>query len=354
MTESSLRLDVLTGRQVIVAPSRSLRPGAVRQEPPLAAPNGGDPFAEGNELQTPGETLALRRLNTPPNTPEWLVRVVPNQFPAVTDSPEMVSSTRNQLLIQRQAAGMQEVVIETPHPHQRLTDLSVAETARILLAWQHRVRALEKQSFVKSITVFRNEGFSAGASLPHVHSQIVGMETIPLQVAERQHRSRVYRQQHNSSLLFDLCDAERSDGQRLITESDRCIVLCPFAGRVTWQVRIVPARAAPTRFSECPEPTLINIAAHVHAATTAITQATGPVSMNILLIQPPADDHHEHWFLDLAPRSSRIAGFELATDVDIVTVAPEAAAERLRTHFRLDLPTATAVIPDGYHWRDST
>lgn len=351
MADSSLRLDVLTGRQVIVAPSRSLRPGAVRQEPSLASPNGKDPFAEGNEEQTPGETLALRDEHTQRNRPGWLVRVVPNQFPAVTTQPAPESPSHSPLLVQRPAAGVQEVVIETRHPHQRLTNLSVTETTRVLLAWQLRVRAMQAMPFIRSITVFRNEGYSAGASLPHVHSQIIGMETIPLQISERQHRNQVYRNQHDRSLLLDLCDAERNDGRRMIADTMNCIAFCPYASRVTWQVRIVPVLDTPTPFSDCPESTVAAIAAHIHAAAAAITQVAGPVSMNVLLIQPPIDDLLEPWFIDVLPRSSRIAGFELATDVDIITIAPEEAAQQLSPHYNTSHVATSEIIPPGYSWR---
>ncbi len=351
MAESTLRLDVLTGRQVIVSPSRSLRPGAIRREPPLAAPNGGDPFAEGNEQNTPGETLALRGVQSEANHPGWLVRVVPNQYPAVTQSDQSFPPSSSPLLGQRAAAGMQEVVIETPVPHQRLTDLSIVETTRVLLAWQHRVQAMEKSPYIKSITVFRNEGFSAGASLPHVHSQVIGMEAVPLQAAERQHRSRVYRERHARSLLHDLCEAEKSDGRRMITQSQDCIVFCPFASRVTWQVRIVPALTTPIPFSECPESILAEVAAHLHASATAITQAAGQVSMNVLLIQPSVNEASDSWFVDVVPRSSRIAGFELATDVDIITVEPECAAVQLRDNFEVATQCAASIIPAGYEWR---
>jgi len=350
VTDSSLRLDVLTGRQVILAPSRSLRPGAVREEPSLAAPNGGDPFAEGNEDLTPGETLSLRDNETQPNRPGWLVRVVPNQFPAVTAQPAPVSLRHNPLLVQRPAAGMQEVVIESPHPHRRLTDLSVTEMTRVLMAWQRRVTVMQEMSFIRSITVFRNEGYSAGASLPHVHSQIIGTETIPLQVSERQHRNRIYREQHDRSLLLDLCDAERNGGRRVIADTTNCLVLCPYASRVTWQVRIVPVPEKAVPFSDCAESKLAQVASHIHAAAASITQVTGPVSMNVLLVQPPVDDSSEPWFIDMLPRSSRIAGFELATDVDIITVAPEEAAKQLSQYYNTSHVTTSEIIPPGYGW----
>jgi len=56
------------------------------------------------------------------------------------------------------------------------------------------------------------------------------------------------------------------------------------------------------------------------------------------------------WFLELLPRPARLAGFELATDVDIVTIAPEAAAERLRNQLQVEVPSAADIVPNGYSW----
>jgi len=42
------------------------------------------------------------------------------------------------------------------------------------------------------------------------------------------------------------------------------------------------------------------------------------------------EGHANHWFARIVPRSSRIAGFELATGVHIVPTLPESDASRLR------------------------
>jgi UDPglucose--hexose-1-phosphate uridylyltransferase len=39
---------------------------------------------------------------------------------------------------------------------------------------------------------------------------------------------------------------------------------------------------------------------------------------------------HYHWHLEILPRLSKIAGFELASGYHINTVAPEVAARQLR------------------------
>ena len=350
MTDSSLRIDVLTGRQVIVAPQRSQRPGSSINDPTLVDPDAGDPFLEGNEYTTPEEHLALRQVETAPNKPGWLVRVVPNQFPAVVTNQRNPELPDSGFLSNLAVSGIHDVVIESPRPHRRLVDLSVTETARILLAWQRRVRRLEENSAIKSITVFRNEGFSAGASLPHVHSQIVALNTIPPQTTARLQQSADYRRRTGSSLLHDLCDSELSDGSRIISSNPNCLTMCPYAGRVAWQVRIAPVKSVATAFSSCPESVILLVAGMLHASAVAVDDCAGPLAMNVLLIQPPAEQSADGWFLDLMPRPTRMAGFELATDVDIVTVAPESAAESLRNTFQYDEPLEADVVPPSYHW----
>ena len=330
MTGASLRVDVLTGRQVLIAPHRSQRPGAESVDPVLVLPPNGNPFLQGCEDQTPDERLALRRTDSRPNESGWLVRVVPNQFPAVFTDKQTPTAGNDGLLSRIPVSGVHEVVVESPMPRRRLSELTAAETARVLLAWQHRVRDLEQQSGIEAITVFRNEGFNAGASLPHVHSQILTLNTTPPQTASRLNRSGRHRSHFRHSLLHDLCEAEVADGTRIVAADSSCLVICPYAGRVSWQVRIVPRQSVFDSFSSCSGAELNSIAGNLHAAVTAIDECAGRMAMSILLVQPPVSNQTDGWFLNLMPRSTRTAGYELATDIDIVTVAPESAAKLLR------------------------
>ncbi len=352
MPDSSLRTDILTGRQVIVAPERGARPGASGPEPSLSDPPGGDPFLEGREQDTPGEVLALRSVDSSANAPGWLLRIVPNQFPAVRPEAAVPQSATN-LFPAVSAAGQHEVVIESPRPVRRLTDLTVPEAARILLAWKRRTRVLEQTAPIRSVVAFRNEGFSAGASLPHVHSQILALNSVPPETERRVQRACDYRRRTGHSLLTDLIEAELSQQQRLIAVTDRLVLLCPFAGRTSWQVRCV-LRNASRRFADTSDSDLISMAAHLHAAAGALQTIHRTVALNLMLVQLPAgtapDSECGHWYLDLLPRPARMAGFELATDVDIVTIAPEEAAARIRDLFDCDVPSADLVVPGNCRW----
>src|SRR5919202_3272083 len=79
-----LRIDPLTGLRTIVAGERATRPGGgLRAEPRPPVDPETDPFAEGHEDRTPPELFALRPAGGPPDSPGWLVRVVPNLYPAL-------------------------------------------------------------------------------------------------------------------------------------------------------------------------------------------------------------------------------------------------------------------------------
>ena len=58
------------------------------------------------------------------------------------------------------------------------------------------------------------------------------------------------------------------------------------------------------------------------------------------------------WYLDLMPRTGGIAGLELMSDLDLVTVAPETACQQLQMHqSAAEIPTEDALEPSGYRWR---
>ena len=86
-----LRRDPVVGRWVIISTERAQRPSDF--SPTRAARRGGPCiFCGGQERSTPEEIWALRPDGSPPNTPGWLVRVIPNKFPALRIEGELEPS----------------------------------------------------------------------------------------------------------------------------------------------------------------------------------------------------------------------------------------------------------------------
>ncbi|MEZ6062534.1 MAG: hypothetical protein R3C19_19500 [Planctomycetaceae bacterium] len=350
---SELRTDLLTGRQVIVAPGRSDRPGAIAVDPPLAAEN--DPFLESNERETPQETLALRTTDSQPNHAGWLLRVVPNRYPMVSRIADAMPHAGSESNAPADTiAGAHEVVIECPDGRSRLTELTIAEISRILLAWQKRVHFLEAQAGTEVVSVFRNQGFSAGASLLHSHSQIVATNCVPPLLEERIRRAEEHRLTTGDELVEQLLQREREFGQRIVRYGRDMAVFCPFASRANLHVRWLPTEKSKLQFQTLNTCDLLDLAASLFSVARAIDDLAERASLNLVLSLPPTRSRDAfRWMLDLLPRTSRIAGFELMTDVDIITMPPETAASLLRENITWQpAPDEQAsLFPSGYQWR---
>lgn len=358
---TEIRNDVLTGRQVLIAETRSARPIRSVMITKTNSPDD-DPFLEERESETPNESLALRREDSRQNEPGWLTRVVPNRYPAVSNDGQMMSLPQNEKLNRISATGMptngvHEVVIECPDFRTSLTELSVAEFARVLSAWQLRIsRIAEQNKHVTDLCInfFRNEGGGAGASLPHCHSQILATAFVPQQIRQRIECAAAARRQSDADLYANWLATEIADGRRVLTDDQQLTVTCPFASRVNFHCRVSPKPDAVLDFCQLTELQLMKVSSRVLSVVNALTKILGPFSHNLLLHLPPVRLFGKlPWMLDLLPRKSRLAGFEIMTDMDIVTVAPERAAQQLRDYVEW-LPLANGdeqLCPAGYSWK---
>lgn len=330
---SELRTDVLCGRQSIISVERSDRPGAYRSE--VSQPVAADPFAEGCESETPGEVWAIRESGTQPNTRGWRLRVVPNRYPIPSsgvdaDDVTVAAGAEAELFPAAAFRGVHEVVIECPDLRTRLLELTGAEITSVFGAWRDRVLWLMRSGFYRSVAVFRNEGLSAGASLAHCHSQILATDYVPELLLERHRRSGQHRQITGRCLVMDLLAAEQRDGRRIIELNDDLAIWCPFAARTAWHVRLLLPGAC--SFGLVNDSLLSVLAEAVRRVARLLEGAIGAgFPFNLTLVQPRLDAPSAFpWFMDLTPRLTRQAGWELLSDIDVVPVAPEHCAKRLR------------------------
>src|SRR5262249_61638847 len=110
-------VDPLSAREVVTAPARAHRPGAGRAliEPVTQAELDECPFCRGREDRTPPETLRL-----PEGAVDWIVRVVPNLYPAIE---------------------RQEVVVHSPEHKRSFAELTAEEIELVARAWLQRAEA---------------------------------------------------------------------------------------------------------------------------------------------------------------------------------------------------------------------
>ena len=347
-SESSpeLRIDQLTGSRVILAAGRAKRPEALAPAPEHEREPADCPFCEGREDRTPPEIDAVRRGGGEPDTPGWTTRVVPNLYPALggtarplpgtgggseegafsSSADPLRATTRAgeaNLFASRAAEGEHEVLINSPEHQTRLGSLGEEQFAAAVDAWRARMRAHADASYVQLIV---NEGRGAGASLEHTHAQLYALGFVPNAVARERERAGAYRERTaGAGLMSDILVEEVRRRDRLVTIDDEAALICPWASRSPFEMRVIP-RAATASFADDGTG-----GAMIRTALQALAERFGATpQLNLWVRTAPRGAEHFHWHVDIAPKLTIKAGFELGTGVDINVYSPEQAAADLR------------------------
>jgi len=328
-----LRKDPVVGRWVIISTERSRRPGHFTPESGNGA-QAFSPFTEGREEMTPPEVYAARAPGSRRDAPGWSVRVVPNKFPALEI--EGTLDRRGEGLYDKMnGIGAHEVVIETPDPALQLADLPADQIQRVLVAWRERMRDLKNDTRLRYVLVFKNHGAGAGATLEHSHSQIIATPIIPKMVQEELDGARRYFELKERPVFSDIIDQETGEGQgrRVVLRTGRYIVLAPFAPRFPFETWILPvARRAAFHTLDDPDE-LLELATTLKDTLGRLNAALDSPPYNLVLHTAPLaepDVPYYHWHLEIMPKLTRVAGFEIGSGFYINPTPPEDAAQYLR------------------------
>jgi len=321
-----IRIDALTGHKSIVAAERATRPGGgfSAQPPPPIDPET-DPFAEGHEDRTPPEVWANRPRGGPPDSPGWIVRSVPNLYPAVTADPaEPQAEARPDLFGAQPGRGSHEVIVNGPQPVGALGELPVEQVAAAVEGWRERMRAHADASFVHLIV---NERTEAGSSLPHTHAQLYALDFVPSAVARERERFSAYAvQQMGANLLADHLQEEVKRRERIVAIDDEAVLVAPYASRSPFQLMLIPRR--PRDKFEDDGPTG---AALLHDGLNRLARRLGASPpLNLWVRTAPRGADHFCWRIDIVPRLTVLAGLELGAGLNVNILPPELAAAELR------------------------
>ena len=325
-----LRKNPITGRWVIIAAEREKRP---RQFDRTREATGLEPcpFCAGSEAMTPPEVMAYRDSASPPNSLGWSLRVVPNKYPALIDS--NASSFAPDLVFEsRHAIGVHEVIIESPEHVVNMNALGVEQITRILRAYRERMLALRKDPRWRYILIYKNYGDRAGATLEHVHSQLIALPTVPEQVIVELSGAQKYYDSTGRCIYCEMIEQELRKRERLILDSAQFMALCPFASRFSYETWILPKHHM-AAFEQSSEQDISSLAHALRAIIAKLNHTLDNPPFNYLIHSiPPQESKHNyyHWHIEILPQVARAAGFEWGTGMHINSVAPEDAARLLR------------------------
>lgn len=325
-----LRKDPITGRWVIISTERGKRPtdfGVIEEQ----KKGGFCPFCPGNEDKTPPEVLAYRPNGGSANSKGWVVRVVPNKYPALQIEGDLNRQGVG-MYDKMNGIGAHEVVIETPDHHKNLDELSTADITSALYAMRERVIDLRKDERFKYILVFKNHGQAAGASLEHTHTQIIAVPTVPKRAMEELRGSEAYYQYKERCVFCDIVTQELRDLERLVTQNEHYIAVEPFAPRFPFETWILPTHHYPN-FERIPTEYLHPLAEILKDTLQRISRSLANPPYNLVIHSAPCQDEkypHYHWHIEIMPKLTKVAGFEWGSGFYINPTPPEDAAKFMR------------------------
>jgi len=260
----------------------------------------------------------------------WLIRCVPNLYPALAPPTEgKWLGLERGVLSHASATGHHEVIIESPDHDEHPGVARVSQLIHVVDAYIDRTQELSSKTYVDYVSVFRNHGLEAGASLSHAHTQLIATPITPSLVEEELRASRDAYKKEDECAFCGIISKEEQ-GPRFIWGNRHFVVFAPWASVDPFEFWVFPRR------HQC---CLLDMSQdEVKALAKTVRVSLG--GLKTLFNDPPYNFgfhqitrgacEHYHWHLEVYPRLAIWAGFEKSMGMFINVVSPEDAAKHLR------------------------
>ncbi|MEM3586765.1 MAG: DUF4921 family protein [Candidatus Jordarchaeaceae archaeon] len=332
MTE--LRKDYLINRWVIVAPERRKRPSDFKFDRGQRDEAEKCPFCPGNEhMTTPAILLYIQkngeiikdRDRDDVRLRGWSLRVIKNMYPALSPADRFEKFSEG-VKFWRNGAGEHEVIIESPDHNGQIQTLDEKQLRLVFRSYVERFNVLRNLPFVEYISIYRNYGRAAGASLTHPHSQMIAVPMIPERVAEE---IRVCKESWNGeTCIYDKVIESEVASERFVSENKNAVAFCPFAPCSPFEVWIMPKRHL-HNIAQLTETELKDFANLMQKIIGVYQKVLNDPPYNYAFQQSISNKEY-HFHLRIYPRLTIHAGFEMGTGIIINYMSPEDAASFLR------------------------
>jgi UDPglucose--hexose-1-phosphate uridylyltransferase len=325
--QSELRYNILRDEWVVIAKNRGKRPDQfkTKKEEATQYEAQSDVFFDPEKSGQEKDVLIYSDKQG-----EWTTRVFPNKFPIVKSNLELKNVSES-IYPALTAMGAHEIVV-TRDGERPFALLGIYELAEVIDAYRERYIALMRKKGIKSITIFHNHGRKAGASIIHPHSQIIALPVVNPAVSREIQSGEDYYESNQKNIFTTIVEYEIKKGMRVVYENEDFLAYCPFASDRAFQIRIMPKKPQPY-FERINEKQGRLLAEALSVSLRSLYNGLDNPDFNFYLRTAPCDGQSYSNFsyhLDIFPRTHLYAGFEFASDIEVVPIAPEEAAKFLR------------------------
>ena len=320
---SELRKHYFLDKYVIIATTRAKRPNDFKKEGRKISAKDTCPFCPENEKMIP-KVLDEEKDH---DYATWNIRAIENKFGYVgLDTPFI--KTDNEFYTFGNAFGGNEVVIETPLHGIEFEDLNENRIEKTLNLLKRRVIENYRKNGVEYVTVFKNRGEDAGASLSHSHHQIISYNLFPTEIKDEVEAIKKYKSLNNN--VCPMCKVINSEKEsyRKIVNDENFVAFTPYASRFCFEAWIMPKRCVHS-ITELNDEEIKVLAKILKKVLVSLDKMNYP-AYNIFYKMSSDKNKDFHFRLEIAPRVAKWAGFEYTTNTIINAVPPEDAAKFYR------------------------
>lgn len=327
---SELRQNLATKEWVIIASERARRPQEFVEPGRLMCGEGPTwdancPFCPSNEEHD----LEVARF---PAEGPWQVRIVGNRYPALMRTATL-EREYNGLVRRISGVGYHEVIAESPVHNTCAALESATGLTRVFQAFIDRAWEVQRDPRIEYILFFKNHGRKAGASLRHPHAQMMALPMVPNDVRVRADTARAHFDEVGRCAFCEMLGQERTDGRRIVLESEHFIVFSPYAAFSPFHLWIVPKLHAASFLHAVPAE-VEDLGQVMRTVLRMLYAGLNNPDFNYVIRSAPVRDlgaPYLHWYVTIVPRISQAAGFEMGSGIYINPSLPEECAQFLRS-----------------------
>jgi len=163
---------------------------------------------------------------------------------------------------------------------------------------------------------------AAGASIVHPHAQVFGLGFVPEAVEGALARFE--------AAGTDLVKADAADDELVVARRGAVTTWCPPASTARWMFRVAHDGAGP-EYDAADDDVITEVGFALRDGLARLARVIGgDVPYNMVVHGAPRGHEPFHWYLEVTPRLSIVAGFESATGILVNSTPPEQAARDLR------------------------
>ncbi len=328
------RKNLITNDWVMFSPERKSRPSDYKKPEeedrvkaflnrPVLDEN--CPFCRGNEKDTDKEILQM------PGEEGWQVRILENKF-ASLDRTKVPDKNFSLMCKEMDGFGIHDVIIDHPQHNMALANMPVKNAVTLMEAYKKRYIQVCDDPNVKHVVIFKNQGYKAGGSLQHPHSQIYGLPLMPFETKVRLQQMENYHVIHDNCLMCDILKMELKEKKRIVYENDCFVGVVPFASLSPYHTWIVPKKHHAS-FRECVDlEALADIMTNVcHMSFHALENPDYNFILQSLS-HYERESEYFHWYFSVIYHMVRRGGIEFAGGLFSNPLMPEDAASHLLQH----------------------